>query len=195
MSDLNHIKTYAKENHIPIIKEDTLSFLLSYLEKETQIRDILECGTALGYSAIAMASVRWDMRIDTLEVESEMVELAKKNIEEANLSDRIHVYHIDAAAFETDTIYDFVFVDAAKSQYRRYLEHFYNNTHKDSVFLFDNLSFHGIVEDPSLSHNRSTIQMTKKIKKFKDDLRRDRRFETVFYDDIGDGIALAKRID
>ena len=90
--------------------------------------------------------------------------------------------------------YDFYFIDAAKSQYHRYLEHFLPTSYVGSVFLFDNLNFHGIVDDPSLSHNRSTLQMTRKIKRFRENLLKDERFETTFYPDIGDGIAIAKRV-
>jgi predicted O-methyltransferase YrrM len=85
-------------------------------------------------------------------------------------------------------------VDAAKSQYRRYLEHFLKNSRTGTVFIFDNLNFHGIVENESLSHNRSTIQMMHKIKKFRDHLLKDERFTTEFHSDIGDGVAVSIRI-
>ncbi len=85
-----------------------------------------------------------------------------------------------------------IFIDAAKSQYRRYLEHFMKNSRIGTIFVFDNLNFHGIVDDEKLSHNRSTIQMVHKIKKFREHIIRDPRFDTTFYD-IGDGIAVSIR--
>ena len=63
---------------------------------------------------------------------------------------------------------------------------------KGSVFIFDNLAFHGIVDNESLSTNRSTIQMMHKIRKFRNHLLEDERFDTIYYPDIGDGIAVAK---
>ena len=63
-----------------------------------------------------------------------------------------------------------------------------------SYFIFDNMNFHGIVEDASLSHNRSTLQMTRKLKRFKERILKDDRFESAFYPDIGDGILVLKRI-
>ena len=194
MTDIEEIHDSAREKNIPVMKNSGMSFLLEYLKEHENIRDILECGTAVGYSAIRMAMVRWDMAVDTIEADPVMYESACRNIRDFHLEDRIHVYLCDAARFETKKIYDLVFVDAAKSQYQRYLEHFYDNTVPGSVFFFDNLSFHGIVDDPSLSQNRSTVQMTRKILKFRERLLKDERFQTEYYPDIGDGVAAAVRI-
>ena len=130
--------------------------------------------------------------VDTLEIDPKMYEEALKNIEDAGLSERVHCYLCDAAQFETKKKYDLIFIDAAKSQYRRYLEHFLKNSEPHTVFIFDNLAFHGIVDDESLSENRSTIQMVHKIRKFRDALLSDERFITEYYPDTGDGIAVAR---
>lgn len=191
---LNQIKEDAVLNKVPIMKDDGLTFLLDYVREHESIRDILEIGTAVGYSAISLAKIRWDMRIDTLEIDESRYKQALENISLEKLDDRIHVYLGDAMRFETNQIYDLIFVDAAKSQYRRYTEHFLRNTQIGSVFIYDNLGFHGIVDNPDLTDNRSTLQMTQKIKKFRDHLLQDPRFETIYYDEIGDGVAVAKRI-
>lgn len=193
MDELKKIHDQARQEHVPIMKDDGMIFLLDYLQRHENIRDILECGTAVGYSAIRMARVRWDMRIDTLEIDPVMYAEACRNVLEQGLQDRIHCHLCDAADYVTDRIYDLIFVDAAKSQYRRYLEHFYRNTMPGSVFVFDNLNFHGIVDDPGLSDNRGTLQMTRKIKTFREHLLNDSRFETEFYPEIGDGVATARR--
>jgi predicted O-methyltransferase YrrM len=193
MDELKDIHDRARQEHVPIMKDDGMAFLLKYLREHENIRDILECGTAVGYSAIRMAEVRWDMQIDTLEIDPAMYEEACRNIEMRGLQDRIHCHLCDAADYVTDRIYDLIFVDAAKSQYRRYLEHFCRNTMPGSVFIFDNLNFHGIVDDPALSGNRGTLQMTRKIKTFREHLLNDDRFETEFYPEIGDGVAVARK--
>ncbi len=189
---LIEIHDKAREEHVPIMKDDGMEFLLNLIRKNENIRDILEVGTAVGYSSIQMAKIRWDNEIDTLEINPIMYEQALKNIEIENLQDRIHVHLMDGAEFETNKIYDLIFIDAAKSQYRRYLEHFMKNSRIGTIFVFDNLNFHGIVDDENLSHNRSTIQMVHKIKKFREHIIQDPRFETTFYN-IGDGIAVSIR--
>lgn len=189
--DLKKIHDSARENKVPIMLDDGMEFLLDYIRQHEGIRDILEVGTAVGYSAIRMASLRWDMRIDTLEVNEDMYRQAVENIRKEGLEARIHVHLIDAAEFETDRIYDLIFIDAAKSQYRRYQEHFLKNAREGTVFIYDNLNFHGIVDDNALSKNRSTIQMMHKIKKFRDHLLKDDRFDTVFHSNTGDGVAVS----
>ena len=187
------IREEARKKNIPVMKDDGMDFLIQYIGEHENIRDILEVGTAVGYSAIRMAQVRWDMRVDTLEIDPDMYAQALANIEEAGLSERIRCWLGDGAQFETAKVYDLIFVDAAKSQYRRYMEHFMKNSRPGTVFIFDNLAFHGIVDDNSISHNRSTVQMVHKILKFREHLLSDERFDTIYYPDTGDGIAVALR--
>lgn len=189
---LIEIHDEARKEHVPIMLDDGMAFLLNYIRKHEGVRDILEVGTAVGFSAISMAKIRWDNTIDTLEINPKMYEKAIQNIKNEQLDDRIHVHLIDGAAFETNKIYDLIFIDAAKSQYRRYLEHFMKNSRIGTVFIFDNLNFHGIVDNEELSSNRSTIQMVHKIKKFREHLLSDDRFITAYFE-VGDGIAVSVR--
>jgi predicted O-methyltransferase YrrM len=192
--ELKQIHDKARTEHVPIMLDDGMNFLLYYIRTHDSIQQILEIGTAVGYSAIQMAGIRWDIKIDTIEINEEMAEQAIANIAKENMHERIHVHVMDAYQYETKKIYDLIFVDAAKSQYRRYLEHFMKNSRIGSVFIFDNLNFHGMVDDESSTKNRSTIQMVHKIKKFRDHIEKDERFQTVFYSDIGDGIAVSLRV-
>ena len=191
---LDELKQQARSEHVPVMMDSGMEFLLSYLSSHPEIMKILECGTAVGLSAMKMAMVRPNITIDTLEVDQKMAEQAVQNIREAGLDDRVFVHVTDAALFETNQYYDLFFIDAAKSQYRMYLEHFMKNSYVGSVFVFDNLNFHGIVDHPEYSSNRSTLQMTRKIKKFREAIREDKRFATEWHPEIGDGILLAKRI-
>lgn len=191
VSTFEKIRNSARKKNIPVMKEDGMNFIVSFLEQHTEVRDILEVGTAVGLSAMMMASIRWDMTVDTLEIDPAMYDQAAKNIQENGFANRIHVFLTDGADFLSDKVYDMILIDAAKSQYRRYLEHFLRNARKGTIFVFDNLNFHGIVDNNALSHNRSTIQMVHKIKIFREHLLNDSRFETQFYKDIGDGIAIS----
>ena len=105
---LKQIHDDARKNDVPIMLDDGLAFLLQYIRTHESIRDILEIGTAVGYSAINMAAIRWDIVIDTLEVNSEMAAQAEKNIAQENLSERIHVHLGDASVYETKKIYDLI---------------------------------------------------------------------------------------
>ena len=180
MTDLKELGKEARRAHIPVMKEDGLEFLLNFIQHQEGIRDILEIGTAVGYSAMSMAMIRWDMQVDSLEIDPEREALAIRNIQAAQLTDRIHLYLCDGADFRPDHLYDLVFVDAAKSQYKSYLEHFFPYVRRNGYFVFDNLGFHGMV--------------VHKIGKFREELLQDPRFETAWYEKTGDGIAVAKKV-
>lgn len=190
---LRRIRQDARSRNVPIMQDDGMKCLLYYIEDHPEISSILELGTAVGLSAIEMASIRDGITVDTVELDEAAASAAIRNIREAGLSERICVHVCDAAEFETQKQYDLVFVDAAKAQYRTYLERYYPNTHAGSVFVFDNLNFHGMVDTPSLTNNKGTKHMVRKIKAFRSWLLTERRFQTVFYSAIGDGIAFARR--
>lgn len=184
------IKEYAREHHVPIMLDDGLAFLLAYIQTHG-IKTILELGTAIGYSSMQMAKLDKDIKIDTLEIDPQMYELAKKNIQDNHLADQITCYLTDALTFKTDKHYDLIFIDAAKGKYRHYLEHFLANS---DLFIFDNLEFHGIVDDPQLTHNRNTRSLVKKIRTFRDETLKDPKYHCEYHKDIGDGILVLKPI-
>lgn len=191
---LNELECAARQDHVPIMLGDGMEFLLEYIRSHPAIMRVLECGTAVGWSAMKIAGVRENITVDTLEIDPEMHAQAVRNIHEAGLDDRVFAHLCDAGLYRTNQYYDLFFIDAAKSQYRMYVEHFLPNSVIGSVFVFDNLNFHGIVDHPELSENRSTLQMTRKIRKFRETMKNDPRFETTWHPDVGDGVMVSRRI-
>ncbi len=189
MSDYVNIKKYAEENNVPIMMDEGIKFLLQTIKKR-KIKSILEVGTAIGYSAIKMASICDDIYVDTLEIDSERYQIAIQNITDHQLSDRIQAYLMDAVMFNTDKEYDLIFIDAAKSQYKKYMEHFSKNLARDGIYFFDNLNFHGMVDNPSLTKSRNTRQLVKKIGLFRTELLNNKQYNVEFYQNIGDGVAI-----
>ena len=55
-SDIREIKKYALDNKVPIMQDDGIDFLTTFIVQK-QINSVLEIGTAIGYSAIKMALV------------------------------------------------------------------------------------------------------------------------------------------
>ena len=189
MPSINDLEIYAQENHVPIMMKTGIEFILELIRNQAYTR-ILELGTAIGYSAIRMAKLSTLIQIDTLENDPERTQLAIANIAAERLDTQIHVFAMDIAKFQTDRLYDLIFVDAAKAQYPRYMEQFRGNLAKGGVFVFDNLNFHGMVEDPSLTENKGTRQMIKKLRRFRETLMHDPDCLTQFYPEVGDGVAV-----
>ena len=189
MPSINDLEIYAQENHVPIMMKTGIEFILELIRNQAYTR-ILELGTAIGYSAIRMAKLSTLIQIDTLENDPERAQVAIANIAAERLDTQIHVFAMDIAKFQTDRLYDLIFVDAAKAQYPRYMEQFRGNLAKGGVFVFDNLNFHGMVEDPSLTENKGTRQMIKKLRRFRETLMHDPDCLTQFYPEVGDGVAV-----
>ncbi len=186
---IEDLEEYASKNRIPIMQKDGINFLVDYI-KNNNIKNILEIGTAIGYSAIKMALVRDDIKVTTIERDKDRYDLAIKNIREFNLENRITVILEDALDVDITGVYDLVFIDAAKSQYIKFFEKFDKNLCKGGVVVSDNLSFHGMVEDDSKINNRNTRQLVQKIRKYIDYLKNNERYETIFYK-LGDGVSVS----
>ena len=188
---IKEIEDYASLNNIPIMQKDGIEFLTDYI-KNNNIKNILEIGSAIGYSAIKMSLVSDDIKVTTIERDKERYNLAVKNINEFRLQDRISIINDDALYTNIEGKYDLIFIDAAKSQYIKFFEKYENNLNKGGVIVTDNLSFHGLVEDESKTNNRNTKQLVIKIKKYIDYLNNNDNYITNFYK-LGDGIAISKK--
>ena len=191
MEELNKLKDYATENSVPIMFDEGIEFIVNYI-KENDVSFILEIGTAIGYSAIKFAQIHPEIRIFTIEYDIERYQKAVENITKLNLDDQITVFLGDALKFNFTEKFDLIFIDGAKSQYINFFEKYKNNLSENGVFISDNLFFHGMVENPELTQNYSTIKLIRKLKRYIDFLKANTEFETTFYQ-IGDGVAVSRR--
>ena len=191
MNDIDDIKLYAAKNSIPIMRDGGIEFICTYI-KEHNIKRILEIGTAIGFSAIEFAKVAPDVTVTTIELDIDRHIKALQNIHDNGLDDRIKAINADALMIDLDDTFDLIFIDAAKGQYINFFEKYKKNLAPDGVFISDNLSFHGMVEDLTLTHNYSTIKLVKKIRKYIEFLRNNKEFSTKFFD-FGDGISVSKK--
>lgn len=189
---IEEIKNKALLEGVPIIKDEGLAFLLNFV-KEHNIKNILELGTAVGYSSMLMASLDKDIHIDTIEKMPDMYNQAIVNIKNNNLDNQITCYHMPIEEFKTDKIYDLVFVDAAKAQYGKYTEQFLPNLKEDGFMLYDNMIFHGLIYKVDEIESKNLRNMVKKIIKFREFVKNDNRFDIIMFDNIGDGILILSR--
>ena len=183
------LETYAYDNKVPIMQKDGIDFLTKYI-KDNNIKNILEVGSAIGYSSIKMALVDSNIKITTLERDKKMYDIACENIEKFNLDNQIHIINEDALDVELNDIYDLIFLDGAKGQYINFFEKFDKNLKLGGVVITDNLSFHGLVDDITKTNNRNTKQLVRKIKKYIEYLKSNTFYETTFYK-LGDGISVS----
>ena len=192
MVHILNIEENARLRNIPVMLDGGMEFILEYI-KNNDVKSILEIGSAVGYSAIRVASISEDIKVTTIERNVDLYKEAVNNIKEFGLEDRINIICGDALETEIDGKYDLIFIDAAKSQYIKFFEKYkFNLAHNGSI-ITDNLSFHGLVENPSLTKNRNTRQLVGKISKYIEFLKNNDEFKTEFYQ-VGDGVSVSKKI-
>lgn len=189
---LKELENYAKENNIPIMEKEGIEFLTDYIKKHN-VKNILEIGSAIGYSAIKMALINNSINVTTIERDKSRYEEAVKNINKFNLNNRINIINKDALDITLDNKYDLIFLDAAKGQYINFFNKFINNLNNNGVIITDDLLFHGMVEGNVITLNRNTKQLIRKIKKYIEFLKNNKEFNTKFYK-IGDGISISKKV-
>ncbi|HEY3873409.1 MAG TPA: O-methyltransferase [Actinocrinis sp.] len=129
--------------------------LLQLLARIRGARRILEVGTLGGYSAIWMArALPADGSLISLEVEPKHAEVARANLAEAGLADRVEVRlgpaaeSLAALVAEQSEPFDFVFIDADKPSNPVYLEFALHLTRPGSVIVIDNVVRQGAVAEP-----------------------------------------------
>ena len=188
---MKELEEYAKINNIPIMQKDGILYLINYI-KENNIKNILEIGSAIGYSSIMMASINSDIRITTIERDKDRYDLAVFNIKKYNLDKQINIIYGDAVDTDITGMYDLIFIDAAKGKNVFFFEKYKNNLVKEGTIITDNLSFHGLVEDSDLVKTKNQRGIVNKIKDFISFLDNNEEFATE-YIPVGDKIAISKR--
>ncbi|HOI84817.1 MAG TPA: class I SAM-dependent methyltransferase [Acholeplasmataceae bacterium] len=185
--NLSPLKAYALDKKVPIITDEALRFLETMIVKH-KIKDVLEIGTAIGYSALAMAS--FGCHVVTFERDEFMIDEAKRHFDWYDEQKRITLMPFDALTYQGELpMFDLIFIDAAKSQYQTFFKKYTPYLKKGGFVVCDNLHFHHL--NPEVV-NRHTQGLLKKLELFKSFLTHHPHFDTQFYDE-GDGISLSRR--
>ncbi len=179
----------AKSLRTPIISQEGLSLLIQVI-KISKAKKVLEIGSAIGYSAMMIALLT-DAFVLTIERDKSVYQLAKSNIEKAELTNRVNLVLADALDYElAENDFDVIFIDAAKAQYQKFLEKYKNNLKTGGIVICDNLLFHGLVENEKEIESKRILQLVKKISSFNTYLVHHQEFDTYIYE-IGDGISIS----
>ncbi|MBE5938218.1 MAG: O-methyltransferase [Lachnospiraceae bacterium] len=193
---LMEIANQAHEEHVPIMRRQT-GEILRYMIRSCNIKSILEVGTAIGYSALYMASLDDNICIDTVEKVPARIESAKKNFKQYSQGQRINLLEGDAAEVlkklqNEKRLYDMVFLDAAKAQYSIYMEHIYELLESGGLVITDNVLQEGELLNSRYAVNRRDRTIHSRMREFLYEITHSDKWETVVLP-IGDGIAMSTR--
>ena len=154
------LRLEAEEKDVPIIlreSEDFLNLLLSLVQPNR----ILEIGTAVGYSA-AYFAVKSGGQVVTIEKDPDMFQTACANMTRLGLDGQVRLMEGDgeeaclALQEAGEGPFDLIFIDAAKSHYKRFLDASMKLSHPGTVIVSDNVLFRARVAsdeyDPTGKH-------------------------------------------
>lgn len=146
---LREMEERAAREEIPI-SDPEVGKLLGILARAAGARRILEIGAAIGYGAVWLARGAPEARVQSVDIDPERLAAARGYLERAGVADRVEL--IEGAALEVihrlDGPFDLVYVDAVKTEYRKYLDLVLPKLRVGGVIVCDNLLWGGRVAAP-----------------------------------------------
>ena len=140
--------------------------LLELLVHAIGARRVLDIGTFTGYSALSMAAALPDGgHIDTCDIEPAHVEVAERYIARSEHAGKITV-HVGPALESIAKLegnFDFVFIDADKTNYDNYYEAVLPRLNPGGLIAIDNTLWSGHVLDPQDDDSRAIAALNDKL--------------------------------
>lgn len=191
---LNELERYAKKTNVPIIRTEMQS-LLKFLLAMKEPKEILEVGTAIGFSALLMSEYGpRDCHITTIEKYEKRIPLAKENFKKAGKEESITLLEGDA----TDILqnleggYDFIFMDAAKGQYINFLPDILRLLKVGGLLISDNVLQDGDIIESRFAVTRRNRTIHARMREYLYELKHHEALETVILP-VGDGVTISVR--
>lgn len=193
---LDTIEKKAIEDGVPIIRSETAALLRS-LTAALRPENILEIGTAVGYSALQMCQVMpTNCHITTIEKYEKRIPEAKENFRKAGEESRITFLEGDADMWLKELKrkqFDLVFMDAAKGQYLNWLPLLLDLMPVGAVLISDNVLQDGDVVQSRFAVQRRNRTIHSRMREYLYELKHMEEFETAVIP-IGDGVTISTRI-
>lgn len=191
---LGELEQYANERGIPIVPHETAKFL-DFFCASIQPKDILEIGTAIGFSASLMAQhLQLDGHLTTIDRYPLMFERAKANFERLGLADRITVLEGDAEVVlpTLSGQYDLIFMDSAKAKYVEFYPECMRLLKVGGVLIIDDVFQGGTILDPVESRPRRVRKIHRKLNELMDVVLNDPIHRSCLVP-LGDGILMVRK--
>ena len=187
---LDRLEEEAIEDFVPIIRKDMQAFL-KFMMRLCKPRNILEVGTAVGFSALLMSEYAPEAHITTIENYEKRIPIARDNIAKAGKSASIDLIPGDATEILptlTDT-YDFIFMDAAKGQYINFLPEIMRLLSKGGILVSDNVLQDGDIIESRFAVVRRDRTIHTRMREYLYTLKHMEGVSTVILP-VGDGITV-----
>ena len=192
---LNELEQYAIKTNVPVIRPQMQSFLKLLLAMKRP-KEILEVGTAIGFSALLMSEYGpEDCKITTIEKYEKRIPLARENFRKAGREKEITLLEGDALKIlkELKGSYDFIFMDAAKGQYIHFLPDILNLMPVGGVLVSDNVLQDGDVMESRYAVTRRDRTIHSRMREYLYELKHNERLQTDILP-LGDGATVSVKV-
>ncbi len=147
---LAEMEALAARDGVPI-SDPEVGRLLEILARATGARRMVEVGTAIGYGALCLARGAPAGRVVTIDTNPERLAQARDFLARGGVAERVEL--VQGAGIEVlprlEPGIDLVYLDAIKSEYRRYLDLVLPRLRVGGLVVVDNLLWGGEVAEPS----------------------------------------------
>lgn len=187
MKSLTEIEAYAHANFIPIARKETVTFLKEQIKKNGY-KDVLEIGSAIGYTTIQLASLP-NVYVTTIEYDEKRYAICQENIHDFHVEDKVSSILDNALDVFLSLHFDLIFIDAAKAKNIAFFEKFSKNLRNDGMIIIDNLLLNDFKKNANPKKIKFYDQVIVELKEYLNHLSDF----IVRYNDIGDGMAILQR--
>lgn len=193
---LDELERYSRENDVPIIRHQAQS-LLKFLLAAKRPRQILEVGTAIGFSALFMSEYApQDCHITTIEKYEKRIPLARENFKRAGKERAITLLEGDAAQIlpELSSSYELIFMDAAKGQYIHFLPEVMRLLAPGGILVSDNVLQEGDILESRFALTRRNRTIHARMRQYLYELTHQEQLETIVLP-FGDGMTVSVKTE
>ena len=195
-NQLKLMRAYANENFVPVMKPDAQAKLAEVCGG-AQPENILEIGTAIGFSGIVMLEAAPCARLNTIEINENRAAAAKENFQKAGMAGRLNIFLGDAKEIvrEMTGEYGFIFMDGPKGAYLEFLPYLLGILKKGGVLFCDNVGYMGLTRlADRLPKRHKHITIARNMSKFVKEITSCGCLETEVFFEIGDGVSISRKI-
>lgn len=176
---LREIEGLSKRTSLPIIGPVKGKHLVDTVRR-CNVKNVLEVGTLIGYSAILIAlNLSQEGRVVTIEMNPKSARLAEENIRKVGFADKIEVHIGNALTVipGMNDSFDMVFLDATKDEYLEYLKVSENKLERGGVVFVDNVKM--------FAHE---------MRDYLDYVRNSGRYKSEYVDVVFDGVEISTKL-
>lgn len=190
------IEKDAHKKNVPIIGHATADIIRYYL-RSLPVKNVLEIGTAIGYSSLFMRECVPDIKITTIEkIEGRYTE-AENNFNKYDTDSRITLIKEDAMDAikklrDKGEKYQFIFLDAAKGQYPAYLPILIDLLESGGVLITDNVFHNGAVVNSRYAVTQRDRTIHDRLREYMKDISDNEDLNTLILP-VEDGVAVCQK--